>query len=138
MPAALRPHVIHQAGAQHIDQLSERYRALGIEASAVAFIDDMAKQYADVDLVICRAGAITVNELTCAGVASILVPLTVSTTSHQLDNARYMKNAGAARLLEQSDLTAESLAAMLGALHRDELLEMANRARDLGQRDRQQ
>ena len=135
LPAGARPHVIHQAGVQHIEHLTERYRSLAIEATTLAFIDDMAKQYAEVDVVICRAGAITVNELTCAGVASILVPLTVSTTSHQLDNARYMNHAGAAELLEQKNLNAESLAAMLGALDRSALLEMARRARALGQRD---
>jgi UDP-N-acetylglucosamine--N-acetylmuramyl-(pentapeptide) pyrophosphoryl-undecaprenol N-acetylglucosamine transferase len=135
LPAAARPHVIHQAGAQHIDQLAERYRSLAIEATTLAFIDDMAKQYAEVDVVICRAGAITVNELTCAGVASILVPLTVSTTSHQLDNAHYMSRAGAALLLEQKNLNAETLAAMLGALDRSALAAMANKARELGQRD---
>ena len=135
LPAEHRPSVIHQAGVQHIDQLAERYRSLGIEASTLAFIDDMAKEYAEVDVVICRAGAITVNELTCAGVASILVPLTVSTTSHQLDNAQYMSRAGAAMLLEQKNLNAETLAAMLGALDRSALAEMANKARELGQRD---
>lgn len=135
LPASARPHVIHQAGAQHIEQLAQRYRALGIEATTLAFIDDMARQYAEVDVVICRAGAITINELTCVGVASILVPLTVSTTSHQLDNARYMSEAGAARLLEQKDLNAQALAHLLGSLDRLALAQMANRARDLGQRD---
>jgi UDP-N-acetylglucosamine--N-acetylmuramyl-(pentapeptide) pyrophosphoryl-undecaprenol N-acetylglucosamine transferase len=135
LPVESRPQVIHQAGAQHIDQLGERYRSLGINATTLAFIDDMATQYANADLVICRAGAITVNELTCAGVASILVPLTVSTTSHQLDNARYMSKAGAARLLEQKNLNAENLSAMLGTLDRKALVEMANKARALGQRD---
>jgi UDP-N-acetylglucosamine--N-acetylmuramyl-(pentapeptide) pyrophosphoryl-undecaprenol N-acetylglucosamine transferase len=131
LPADLRPIVTHQAGEAHLRQLQDRYASLGIGAETLSFIDDMAALYAMVDVVVCRSGAITVNELMCAGVASILVPLTVSTTSHQLDNALYLADHGAARLMRQQDMTAEGLAALLSSLDRSALLEMAERARSL-------
>lgn len=128
----LRPSVTHQAGEAHLPQLEARYKSLGIDAVTLSFIDDIAAAYADADVIICRAGAITVNELTAAGIASILVPLSVSTTSHQIDNARYMEKAGAAVVIEQSALSASSLSATLAALSRERLLAMAVCARSLG------
>ncbi len=92
----------------------------------------MAARYAEADLVICRAGAITVSELTAAGVASVLVPLLVSTTTHQRDNAIYLERAGAAVHLPQSDLSASSLAVLLTSLTRQRLTTMAEAARTLG------
>jgi UDP-N-acetylglucosamine--N-acetylmuramyl-(pentapeptide) pyrophosphoryl-undecaprenol N-acetylglucosamine transferase len=130
-----RPTVVHQSGEAHLPQLSARYKSLQISAVTVPFIDDIAKAYADADAIICRAGAITVNELTAVGVASILVPLSVSTTSHQLDNARYMEKAGAAVTIEQGALTAASLSEVLQGLSRDRLLSMASAARKLGRRE---
>ena len=131
MPAALRPVVVHQSGQQHIAALTEAYRQAGIQAEVLPFIDDMPRRYAEADLVVCRAGAITVSELTAAGVASILVPLVISTTSHQRDNATYMAERGAARHLPQTELTPERLAAELRAATRPNLLAMAERARSL-------
>ena len=96
MPAAQRPLVTHQSGKKNIDALRASYRQAGVDATVVDFIDDMARAYAEADLVICRAGAITVSELTAAGVASVLVPLVASTTSHQRDNARWMAQQNAA------------------------------------------
>src|SRR6185503_10578437 len=90
MPSEIRPSVTHQSGKQHIDALRAAYAQAGVDAEVVDFINDMPRRYADADLVICRAGAITVSELTAAGVASVLVPLLVSTTTHQRDNARWM------------------------------------------------
>jgi len=134
LPADARPGVVHQAGAAHLAQLAERYRALGIGAVTLPFIDDIAKAYASADVIICRAGAITVNELTAAGLASILVPLSVSTTSHQIDNARYMEKSGAALVIEQAQLTAASLSLALSTLTRERLLAMATAAYALGRR----
>jgi UDP-N-acetylglucosamine--N-acetylmuramyl-(pentapeptide) pyrophosphoryl-undecaprenol N-acetylglucosamine transferase len=85
--------------------------------------------------VLCRAGAITIAEIAAAGVASILVPLTVSTTSHQRDNAVYMHEAGAAIHLPQPELSAESLAQLLRGLARKQLLAMAIAARAIAQPD---
>ena len=127
-----RPVVVHQAGAQHADALAAAYRTVGVAAQVLPFIDDIAARYAEADVVICRAGAITVSELTTAGVASVLVPLVVATTAHQRDNAEYLARAGAAIHLPQSALTPESLAKLLGELTRERLLAMAVAARSLG------
>ncbi len=132
MPVDARPVVVHQAGAQHADALAAAYRDLGVAAAVEPFIDDMAAHYREADLVICRAGAITVSELTAAGVASVLVPLIASTTSHQRDNAVYLAAAGAAIHMPQAELTAASLAALLGSFTRDRLQTMAECARALG------
>ena len=132
MAVADRPIVVHQAGAQHADALAAAYRDVDVTASVEPFIDDMAARYAEADLVICRAGAITVSELTAAGVASVLVPLLVSTTTHQRDNAVYLERAGAAVHLPQSRLDAQSLAALLTTLKRPRLMAMAEAARELG------
>jgi UDP-N-acetylglucosamine--N-acetylmuramyl-(pentapeptide) pyrophosphoryl-undecaprenol N-acetylglucosamine transferase len=101
---ARRPQVIHQAGEKNIANLQQAYRNAGVEADVRAFIDDMATAYAEADLLVCRAGAITVSELAVAGVPSILVPLVVSTTSHQRDNAIWMAEHGGAVHLPQADL----------------------------------
>jgi UDP-N-acetylglucosamine--N-acetylmuramyl-(pentapeptide) pyrophosphoryl-undecaprenol N-acetylglucosamine transferase len=81
------------------------------------------------DVIVCRAGAVTVSELCAAGVASVLVPLIVSTTSHQRDNAAYMSQRGAALHLPQSELSPETLATLLSGLDRDKLRAMAEQAR---------
>ena len=135
LPAAGRPHVVHQAGARHIDALRARYAAAGVAAEAAAFIDDMAREYAEADLVICRAGATTVAELAAAGVASILVPFPFAVDDHQTTNARYLADAGAAVLVQQRDLTPESLAALVAGMTRERLLDMAEKARALGKPD---
>jgi UDP-N-acetylglucosamine--N-acetylmuramyl-(pentapeptide) pyrophosphoryl-undecaprenol N-acetylglucosamine transferase len=95
------------------------------------FINNMAERLADCDLIVCRAGAITVSELCAAGVASMLVPLVVSTTAHQRDNAQWMAKHGAAIHLPQGDLNPQSLARQLGQLDRATLLAMATKARSL-------
>jgi UDP-N-acetylglucosamine--N-acetylmuramyl-(pentapeptide) pyrophosphoryl-undecaprenol N-acetylglucosamine transferase len=135
LPGAARPRVTHQSGAKHIDALRAAYAAAGVEADAVAFIDDMAAAYADADLVLCRAGATTVAELAAAGAASLLVPFPFAVDDHQTTNAKYLAEAGAAVLLQQRDLTAAGLAALLGDLDRPRLLAMASKARALGKPD---
>ncbi len=132
LPTGSRPIITHQAGAQHVEQLRSRYAALAVDATTLPFIEDIAARYAEADVVICRAGAITVNELTCAGVASILVPLLVSTTSHQQDNAAYLSDQGAALTVPQKDLTGAALAEVIASLDRVQLLQMARKARSLG------
>lgn len=139
VPAALaimatgqRPRVVHQCGEQHVEATRAAYARAGVDAEVVPFIDDMAVRYAAADLVICRAGAITVTELTAAGVPSILVPFVVSTTAHQRSNAEFLARHGAALHLPQSDLDAERLAQLLSGLDRTSLQQMAERARELG------
>ena len=138
LPAALaliepaqRPRITHQTGNAHFAAVSEAYAAAGVEAEVLPFIDDMARRLADCDLMVCRAGAITVSELCAAGVPSVLVPLIVSTTSHQRDNAELMAREGAALHLPQAELGAERLAKVLRGLTRETLLEMALKARAL-------
>jgi UDP-N-acetylglucosamine--N-acetylmuramyl-(pentapeptide) pyrophosphoryl-undecaprenol N-acetylglucosamine transferase len=131
IPEANRPLVTHQAGVKHLDTLQRNYAQAGVQASALAFIEDMAAQYGDADVVICRAGALTVSELAAAGVASILVPFPHAVDDHQTYNARFLADAGAAVLVQQRDLSASGLADLLLAFTRDKLLDMANRARAL-------
>ena len=142
VPAALalidsnvRPQVTHQSGKKNIDALRLAYAQAGVQANVVDFIDDMAGAYAQADLVICRAGAITVSELTAAGVASVLVPFVASTTSHQVDNAKWMAGQGAAIHLPQSELAPDSLAQLLQATPRAQCLAMAQAAQTVGKRD---
>jgi UDP-N-acetylglucosamine--N-acetylmuramyl-(pentapeptide) pyrophosphoryl-undecaprenol N-acetylglucosamine transferase len=132
---ARRPQVIHQAGEKNIANLQQAYRNAGVEADVRAFIDDMATAYAEADLLVCRAGAITVSELAVAGVPSILVPLVVSTTSHQRDNAIWMAEHGGAVHLPQADMTPAGLARLLQDMTREDLLKMAINARKLGRPD---
>jgi UDP-N-acetylglucosamine--N-acetylmuramyl-(pentapeptide) pyrophosphoryl-undecaprenol N-acetylglucosamine transferase len=133
IPESERPLVTHQTGTSHEGSVRADYEAAGVRAEVRAFIDDMAAELARCDLVVCRAGAVTISELCAAGVASVLVPLVVSTTSHQKNNAEWMARHGAAIHLPQSDLDAESLARLVGSLDRVKLLAIAEQARKLAQ-----
>jgi UDP-N-acetylglucosamine--N-acetylmuramyl-(pentapeptide) pyrophosphoryl-undecaprenol N-acetylglucosamine transferase len=135
LPEETRPEVTHQAGPKHIEALRAGYAAAGVRAEALAFIGDMATRYDEADLVICRAGALTVAELACAGVASILVPFPHAVDDHQTTNAKFLSARGAAILLPQPELSAPRLAELLRGLTRERLLEMAERARALGKPD---
>lgn len=135
IPEAERPVVVHQSGKQHVAALRERYDSLAVQAEVLAFIEDMPRRYADADVVICRAGAITVSELTAAGVASVLLPLVASSTSHQKANAEWLSQAGGAIHLPQKELTAQGLAQLIQNLSRARCLEMAQAAYQLGRRD---
>lgn len=132
---AQRPDVVHQAGLRHIDALRANYTRAGVKAEVLPFIEDMAARYAAADLVICRAGALTVAELAAAGVASVLVPFPHAVDDHQTTNAKFLSDAGAAVLVPQSELTAEKLAAMLRDFTREQLAGMADRARALAKPD---
>ncbi|MDX9996052.1 MAG: undecaprenyldiphospho-muramoylpentapeptide beta-N-acetylglucosaminyltransferase [Rhodocyclaceae bacterium] len=134
IPEAERPEVVHQSGERHLEALRAAYAAAGVQAHAVAFIEDMAGAYAWADLVICRAGALTIAELAAAGVASVLVPFPHAVDDHQTANARFLSRAGAAMLLPQAELTPERLAALRN-LNRTQLREMAEKARELAMPD---
>ena len=127
-----RPQVIHQAGTKHLEQLQENYQSAGISGDTRAFIDDMAAMYAWCDVVICRAGALTVAELATAGVASILVPFPHAVDDHQTGNAKYLADNGAALLIPQSSLNATTLAKVIAGLTHESLMTMAIKARALG------
>jgi UDP-N-acetylglucosamine--N-acetylmuramyl-(pentapeptide) pyrophosphoryl-undecaprenol N-acetylglucosamine transferase len=130
-----KPLVVHQAGEKHLDTLRKHYADARIEGELVAFIDDMAQRYAEADLVICRAGAVTVAELSAGGMASILVPFPHAVDDHQTANARFLSERGAALLIQQRDLTPQKLAQMIQGLDRRQLLDMAQKARVLGKAD---
>ncbi|MDT8363424.1 MAG: undecaprenyldiphospho-muramoylpentapeptide beta-N-acetylglucosaminyltransferase [Nitrosomonas sp.] len=131
MDDARRPLIVHQAGKAHLADLEKTYAEVGVTAQLVAFIENIAAQYADSDLVICRAGALTVSELAAAGVASILVPYPYAVDDHQTSNAHFLSDAAAAVLWPQSELTPSSLAEWLHKCSRESLQIMAVKARQL-------
>ena len=135
LPASAQPQVRHQSGRAHVEALARNYREANVSADVVPFIDDMAAAYAEADLVICRAGALTVAELAAAGVASVLVPFPHAVDDHQTSNARYLSGAGGAWLLPQSELSPQRLADMLQSLDRAKLLDAAEKARMLSKPD---
>ena len=126
-----RPVIVHQTGRGHHGAVEAAYRESGVSARAVEFIDDVAAALVDADVVICRAGALTISELACAGVASILIPYPHAVDDHQTGNARYLSESGAAVLLPQTELTAARLAALIEGFTREGLAAMAARARGL-------
>jgi len=131
----VRPSVLHQAGEKNLPDLKNQYQTAGVRGELVAFIEDMARAYAEADLVICRAGAMTISELAVAGMASVLVPFPHAVDDHQTANARFLSDQGAAVLLSQADLTPEALAKLIRSLDRAALLVMARKARALGKPD---
>lgn len=135
LPADRRPVVVHQSGRRHLADLQAAYRDAGVDAEALEFIDDMAAAYARADLVVCRAGAMTVAEIAAAGVASLLVPFPHAADDHQTANARFLSERDAGLLLPQSALTPESLAELLASLDRPRLLALAERARTFARPD---
>jgi UDP-N-acetylglucosamine--N-acetylmuramyl-(pentapeptide) pyrophosphoryl-undecaprenol N-acetylglucosamine transferase len=138
-----RPLIWHQAGSRNIDAAHSIYKECGVSARVAAFIEDMAEAYQWADVVLCRAGALTIAELAACGVASILVPYPYAVDDHQAHNAAYLVEADAAILIRQKDLTAEYLYHLLGeyigvAGHqagRSRLLDMALAARRLAMPD---
>jgi UDP-N-acetylglucosamine--N-acetylmuramyl-(pentapeptide) pyrophosphoryl-undecaprenol N-acetylglucosamine transferase len=126
-----RPQVLHQTGKRHFETVQKLYEQAGVSADIRAFLDDMANQYAKADVVICRAGALTIAELAAAGVASVLIPFPFAVDDHQTYNARFLSEQGAAVLLPQKELSAEKLAQLLRELSREKLLAMAQAARSL-------
>jgi UDP-N-acetylglucosamine--N-acetylmuramyl-(pentapeptide) pyrophosphoryl-undecaprenol N-acetylglucosamine transferase len=135
IPESRRPLVTHQAGTRHLEVLKKNYAQANVEGELVTFIDNMAAHYAECDLVVCRAGALTVAELAAAGVASILVPFPHAVDDHQTSNAKFLAAAGAAVLLPQGELTAERLAELLAGFTREKLADMAGKARQLAKPD---
>lgn len=132
IPETDRPRVVHQSGERHLDALRTAYAAAGVEGELVAFIGDMATRYAQADLVVCRAGALTVSELSAAGIASVLVPFPYAVDDHQTANAKFLADSGAAMLIRQSEMEPAQLANLIRTLDRAKLLAMAEKARALG------
>lgn len=131
IPAQHRPQVVHQSGARQIEQLRANYAAAGVQAELTPFIEDTASAYAEADLVICRAGASTVTELAAVGAAALFVPFPAAVDDHQTTNAKFLVDAGGGWLVQQRDLTAEGLAAMLQDMKRQDLLARAMAAKKM-------
>jgi UDP-N-acetylglucosamine--N-acetylmuramyl-(pentapeptide) pyrophosphoryl-undecaprenol N-acetylglucosamine transferase len=131
LPADRRPNVLHQTGEQHLEAVTKTYQQLGVNGELKPFIEDMAAAYANADLVICRAGAMTVSEISAAGVAACFVPFPYAIDDHQTANARFLSDAKAAILIPQSQLDADSLANLVLGLRREDLAEMAVKAQAL-------
>ena len=137
IPPARRPHVVHQAGARHIEAVRAAYAKAGVSAEGVAVIADMAARYAWADLVVCRGGALTIAELAAVGLGAIVVPLPGAIADEQSANAHFLLDAGAAIVMPQGELTGQDrpLAGVLGALTRADALTMALAAHHVGKRD---
>jgi len=137
LPLESRPVVWHQTGRGHVDATTALYMQHQVDAKVAEFIDDIASAYAWADVVICRAGALTVSELMMAGVASILIPLPSAIDDHQTFNAKNLTAAGAGIALVQKDLTAAKLAALLltELADRHHLMSMAEKAQQLAKPD---
>lgn len=124
-----RPIVLHQAGEAHAALVREAYHAAAVDAEVRAFIDDMAQAYADADLVIARAGAMTVSEVAAAGLAALFIPFPHAVDDHQTHNAAFLADAQAAWCFQQEAFTPEQLADLLRAVDRQRLMQMAMAAR---------
>lgn len=131
IPAQQRPQVTHQSGATQIDQLRANYEAAGVQATLTPFIDDTATAYAEADLIVCRAGASTVTEIAAVGAAAVFVPFPHAVDDHQTANARFLVDAGAGWLVQQSDLTPRWLADMLLNTERSALVQKALEAKKM-------
>lgn len=139
VPAALatlaqgRYQVRHQCGSRDVVAVQQAYENVGVASKVVSFIDDMADAYGWSDFVICRAGALTIAELSAAGLGAVLIPFPQAVDDHQTRNARNLVDVGAARLIANADVTATSLAALVddATSSRARLLAMANAARTL-------
>ncbi len=127
------PRILHQSGEHDVEAVCARYVEHNLRAEVTPFVDDMVAALANADLVIARAGALTISELVAVGVAAVLVPYPHAIDDHQTENARWLAGVDAAIVVPQSALDAESLAAQLVALltDRERLLQMADNARTL-------
>jgi len=129
MPIEQRPQVIHQAGQHHLQALQSAYEQVDVTANCVPFVQDMADALGQADLMICRAGAMTVAEVAAAGVAAMFVPFPFAVDDHQTANAQFLVDDDAAFLKQQSDLAVDWLAQWLAVQTRESLLTVATRAR---------
>jgi UDP-N-acetylglucosamine--N-acetylmuramyl-(pentapeptide) pyrophosphoryl-undecaprenol N-acetylglucosamine transferase len=135
IPENERPHMLHQSGRRHYEATQAAYRKAGVEAAVLPFVDNMAFYYAQADLVVCRAGALTISELAAAGLASILVPFPYAVDDHQTVNARFLSERGAAILLPQKEMKPERLAELLRGMTRERAMQMAQAARAVAKPD---
>lgn len=109
IPPPYRPEVVHQTGTRNLETAQQSYAEAGVTADVVPFIEDMAQAYGWADIVVCRAGAMTISELACVGVASVMVPYPHAVDDHQTHNAEFLVRTGAADWIPQSQLTVQHL-----------------------------
>lgn len=135
MPETLRPVVLHQTGSKNFSETLQAYTAAGIKADVQAFIQDMSQAYSWADIVLCRAGALTVAELCAAGLGAILVPYPYAVDDHQTANANFMVKNKAGILVQQAALTEQKLIEIIIDLQlmREKCIAMAKAAYDLRQ-----
>ncbi len=126
--------IVHQTGEREREEVERGYRTKGFAAEVVPFIADMPAAFRAADLVICRAGATSIAELTASGKAAVLIPFPFAVADHQTQNARVLAEAGAAEMVKESDLTGERLVGIIRRYRQrpETLKEMAERARKLG------
>jgi UDP-N-acetylglucosamine--N-acetylmuramyl-(pentapeptide) pyrophosphoryl-undecaprenol N-acetylglucosamine transferase len=135
LPEDERPIVLHQSGEKQIEALRANYTAAGVRADLTPFIDDTAQAFADADLIVCRAGASTVTEIAAVGAAALFVPFPSAVDDHQTRNARFLVDVGAAWLVPQPEFTPEALARTLRTVQREQLQEMAVKAKQMQKTD---
>jgi len=126
--------VKHQTGSVMQAQVAERYRTLGIAGEALAFIEDMVAAYQWADLVICRAGAMTVSEVAAVGIPAIFIPLPSAIDDHQTANAKFLTEAGAGLMLAQKELNPDSLAIQIKTIT-EQLASMSKTAKQCARLD---
>jgi UDP-N-acetylglucosamine--N-acetylmuramyl-(pentapeptide) pyrophosphoryl-undecaprenol N-acetylglucosamine transferase len=131
LPEAQRPTVVHQSGEKQIDALRANYAQAGVQADLTPFIQDTAQAFADADLIVCRAGASTVTEIAAVGAAAVFVPFPFAVDDHQTTNARFLVDAGGAWLVQQTELTPETLAERIRGTTREALSAMAQKAKQM-------
>jgi UDP-N-acetylglucosamine--N-acetylmuramyl-(pentapeptide) pyrophosphoryl-undecaprenol N-acetylglucosamine transferase len=135
LPEDERPIVLHQSGEKQIEALRANYEAAGVQAELTPFIDDTAQAFANADLIVCRAGASTVTEIAAVGAAALFVPFPSAVDDHQTSNARFLVDAGAAWTVPQPEFTPEVLARTLRTVQREQLQEMAVKAKQMQKTD---
>jgi UDP-N-acetylglucosamine--N-acetylmuramyl-(pentapeptide) pyrophosphoryl-undecaprenol N-acetylglucosamine transferase len=124
-----RLRITHQTGDNDLDEVREVYKGLGFSADATAFIENMAAAYRDADLIVCRAGATTVAEITACGKACIFIPYPYAVDDHQRKNAEALLKRGAGFMILDRELTGESLGRLVGELIKNpEMIELAARS----------
>jgi UDP-N-acetylglucosamine--N-acetylmuramyl-(pentapeptide) pyrophosphoryl-undecaprenol N-acetylglucosamine transferase len=132
IPIDRRPHIIHQAGRNNLDELRSLYNRFGVDATLSEFIENMPDVYSRADLVVSRAGALTVSEISSVGVASMLVPYPYAVDDHQTKNGEFLEKLGAAIIVPETDMTPELIADYLLKTSRDQLKLMAINAKSGG------
>lgn len=133
MPEAVRPQLWHQCGERHLDTCREAYQQVGLGVRVDPFIGDMAAAYEWADFIVCRSGALTVSEIAAVGIGALFIPFPHAIDDHQTKNAQWLLDAGAAQVIQQSELNESKLAQLLEEIlsDRQALLDMAERGRKL-------